>query len=259
MVLSARRFARVRLKIFALCLFLVLTFVLISRLSVEVVIETFPFRSAECLNITGQLDETRHTQYIELGEWSRQTVKEKERIWTSATIQGNYSLIPKLVSDGQRDLFLDFWASYRPACRIYTVGIESEFAEEAAVWSHYPHCEFVVLDSAFDSNGQQLNKDDWKENQWTANLLLVNIDGWKLKHFASIIHDRERFPSLCQINVQIRNPPLVNGEQMDVMDILTGFLTDGSYSVFQLEQQSRLLRVFLFNSANSKCVRTFIC
>ncbi|KAI6185813.1 hypothetical protein M3Y98_00065100 [Aphelenchoides besseyi] len=124
------------------------------------------------------------------------------------------------------------------------------------VWSEYSQCNVIALNSTSIANNQWTQIDDRKE---LINILLVDIEGLEIDQYASLIQLEHQLSPLCQIDIRIRNPPVINGQPVNVIDVVAGFLTTDSYSILVVEQRPDLIHLFFFNFVNFECIREFIC
>ncbi|KAI6238872.1 Methyltransf-21 domain-containing protein [Aphelenchoides fujianensis] len=93
-----------------------------------------------------------------------------------------------------------------------------------------------------------------------VDLLLMDIEGAEFGVLQKMIDEKDRLPTVCQINLELHGNGRVFGTELnEALRVVHSFLADGTFSVLNAESIRRLLRLYLVNTKYEECVRKFFC
>ncbi|KAI6224490.1 Protein of unknown function DUF13 domain containing protein [Aphelenchoides fujianensis] len=91
-------------------------------------------------------------------------------------------------------------------------------------------------------------------------LLLVDVEGAEFRLLPKLLDAQDRLPAICQLNAEVHFPPERFGlATADALAALHRFLADGPFTVFNMDSQKQMLRLFLVNAQDERCVEKFFC
>ncbi|KAI6187564.1 Methyltransf-21 domain-containing protein [Aphelenchoides besseyi] len=103
-----------------------------------------------------------------------------------------------------------------------------------------------------------MNEHNRKER--TIDLMIIDVEGAEFGIMRRLIKDKDKLPIICQANMEIHYPPEDYGvTNSEAFQVIHDFLADGTYSIYTIEANRRLMRVFLVNTKEEECVRKFFC
>ncbi|KAI6185811.1 Methyltransf-21 domain-containing protein [Aphelenchoides besseyi] len=101
---------------------------------------------------------------------------------------------------------------------------------------------------------------EYNDDNEVIDLLLIDIEGAEFSVLPKIVKAKTELPKICQINVEIHAPAEAFGTTTQrALESIHSFLSDGTYSIINVETLRRLLRVFLINTLDGECVKKFFC